>query len=44
MCLTQLMSKIADSNRKHTCSGGLNMDHLTKETTTKQHSPDEQQM
>ena len=42
--LTQLMSKIADSNRTHMHSRGVNINHLTKDITTQQHSLDEQQI
>ena len=42
--LMQLVSKIADSNRKYTCSKGVKINNLKKDTTTQQHSPDEQQI
>ena len=40
----QSMSTIEYSNIKHTCSGRVNIDHLTKDTTTRERSPDEQQI
>ena len=42
--LQQLTPKIEDSNRKHTCSRGVSIDHLSKETTIQQHSRDEQKI
>ena len=42
--LMQLTSKIADRNRKHMCSGGVHIDHLTKDATTQEHSQDEVQI